>query len=193
MKLMLEELLDEKVLLEGCKACIKNPSYLSNVNIHNKDYKKLLIKPRIAITILILSFVSANVAIGLTSDDYSILYILSSLIYFIILSFPFFHKIKTVNKWYELTNELYNLMYNKKDLYIDFGDFKLNLFAGESVLRSIYYYDLANIEFRKNIIIFMAKKRKNSFFISSKYKDELMPLLKEMDLMPLVKEKIEWK
>lgn len=182
--------MDDDVLKYGCTLSIKAPRCLHNVNIFGIEYHKLIRKPLIAIIVFFISFVSVFISVLISNvDNHLVSASFLMLLYFFLFSLPFILRIKSIVRCYKLTRSLFMQLKTDDDLILDLEEFEIKLHKKNEILREIYYFDLINIELYDYVVVFRCRNAKNNFFISSKYKNQLMNILNKMELSMLVKEK----
>lgn len=188
MRIIIDEILDDNVIKEGVYFSIKNPKCKKIPQSFEEEYKRLLRKPVIAIIIICLSFTAAFYCLSVSGQEYPLIpAIFLNIFYIFVISLPFIINIFKIKAWYESSIILYELLQNKKNLFLDFEEYELVLKNEESILRIIKYSELICIENYKNFIVFKCQDDKKSFFISSSHRKQLLDYLQKLNLSYLVK------
>lgn len=188
MKIEMRNDYKNEMLRDGCIVGMFNYAKNKSMCLFKEEYKDSLMRSIVYMIAIFIFLYSIIIATKMAGDDFPLVIMMIQFfpIYLIIVSPFIFNILKKFNR-YKKTMTLYELLCNRDSLTLKFEEFEVKLCDKEESICSIYYSDLVNIEFYESVILFKDNKNANTFFISSEYKDELLSILKKINLLHLIK------
>lgn len=171
----------DEVYKDGCLLSLYNPDTKNSVCVFKAEYKDTLVRCLVFMFAIFIFSLSLIFSLKFAGESFSVVYALISFFpFYLLLVSPFVLHIILKKNNYNRTINFYDMLRNHDYLCLSFFDFSVKLLAGDKVIRDIYYSWIKKIEFYDNVIIFRCYKKKNTFYISSEYKKELLLILKKL-------------